>query len=142
MQILTVKLETKTSFFDAIRKKIESILMTTKRIAKDFDSISNRNRQTRKFTIKISDVMKNKIWQILLIKNIMIKFQNKTKNIRDIIWFVDDSIRIQTKSKTTRKSFQKRFEIIKRLINLITIRSRIYFVRTNEIKINYMNTNN
>jgi hypothetical protein len=107
MQISIVKLEAKTSYFDAIRKKIESISMTMKRIAKDSDSISSRNRQTREFTIKIIDVMKNKILQALLIKDIMIKLQNETKNIRNIIRLVDDSIRIQAKSKTTRKSLQK-----------------------------------
>jgi hypothetical protein len=142
MQVSIVKLKAKTSYFDAIRKKIESISMTMKRIAKDFDSISSRNRQTREFTIRITDVMKNKVLQILLIKNIMIKLQSETKSIRDIIRLVNDSIKIQTKSKTTRKSLQKEFKIIKRLINSITIRNRIYLVRTNEIRINYINTNN
>ncbi len=94
MQISIVKLETKTNYFDAIRKKIESISMTMKRIAKDSDSTSSRNEQTRKFTIKITNVIKNKILQTLLIKNIMIKLQNETKNIRDIIRLVDDSIKI------------------------------------------------
>ncbi len=94
MQISIVKLKAKTSYFDAIRKKIESTSMTMKRIAKDSDSISSRNRQTREFTIRITDVMKNKILQTLFIKNIMIKLQSETKSIRDIIRLVDDSIRI------------------------------------------------
>jgi hypothetical protein len=142
MQVSIVKLEAKTNYFDAIRKKIESISMTMKRIAKDSDSISSRNRQTKEFRIRIINVMKNKILQVLLIKDIMIKFQNEMKNIRNIIRLVDDSIRIQSKSKTTRKFFQKRFEIIKRLIDSITIRNRIYFVRANEIKMNHINMNN
>jgi hypothetical protein len=128
MQTSITKLEIKSSYANAICKRVEQTSSSTKTTSKKKVSRSNKNRQTREFTINVIDVMKKKIVKIMFTKDIMIKLQKKTKNIRNVIRLINDSIKIQAKSKKIRKIRQDRIEIIKRLVNTITIRTRIYVV--------------
>jgi hypothetical protein len=64
------------------------------------------------------------------------------KRIREIIRLNNDDLRIQTKFEKIKNSLQKKSEIIRRIINLITIRIRIYAMRINEVKVEHIDTNN
>ncbi len=97
-------------------------------------------KQIRKFTILIDDDVERKILKIMIIKNIMNKLQ--IKRIRKIIRLNNDDLKIQTKLKKIKNSLQKKFEIIRRIIESITIRIRIYAMRVNEVKVEHIDTNN
>jgi hypothetical protein len=97
-------------------------------------------KQVREFTILIVDDVERKILKIMIIKNIMNKLQ--IKRIRKIIWLNNDDLKIQTKSEKIKNSLQKKSEIIRRIIESITIRTRIYAMRINEVKIEHIDTNN
>jgi hypothetical protein len=144
MQTLIVKLEAKSSYSKMIRKIIDLVQISTSmmRIAKKTVSSSDRNRQTREFIVIMIDVVEKKNLEIMFTKNIMSKLQNDTKNIRDVARLINDEIKIQAESAKTRKILQKKFEIIKRLSDSITIRCRIYHVRVNDVKMNHINTIN
>ncbi len=64
------------------------------------------------------------------------------KKIRKIIRLKNDDLKIQTKFEKIKNFLQKKFEIIRRIIESITIRIRIYAMSINEIKVEYINTNN
>jgi hypothetical protein len=142
MQTSILKLETKSDYANAARKEIDETSIAAKKTMQKLASNSSRNKQIREFTINVMNEVEKKTLQTMLTKDIMIKLQKKTKNIRDIARLVNDSIRIQAKSEKTRKSLQKRTEIIRRLVSSITIRTRIYVVRANEIRMNNINTIN
>jgi hypothetical protein len=142
MQTSIAKLESKSSYFDAIRKKVESTSLTRKKITKKMISSSDRKKQIREFIVNVINVMKQKIMKIMFTKNIMIKLQNEKKSIREIIKLINKSIRIQTEFEKIRKILQEKTEIIKRLVVSITIQIRIYLVRINEIKIDHINVIN
>ncbi len=97
-------------------------------------------KQVREFTILIVDDVEQKILKIMIIKNIMNKLQ--MKKIREIIRLNNDDLKIQTKFEKIKNSLQKKSEIIRRIIESITIRIRIYAMRINEIKIEHIDTNN
>jgi hypothetical protein len=54
----------------------------------------------------------------------------------------NDDLKIQTKFEKIKNFLQKKSEIIWRIIESITIRIRIYAMRINEIKVEYIDTNN
>jgi hypothetical protein len=97
-------------------------------------------KQAREFTILIVDDVERKILNIMIIKNIMNKLQ--IKRIRNIIRLNNDDLKIQTKFEKIKNFLQKKSEIIRRIIESITIRIRIYVMRINEVKIEYIDTNN
>jgi hypothetical protein len=97
-------------------------------------------KQIRKFTILIDDNVERKILKIMTIKNIMNKLQ--MKKIREIIRLNNDDLKIHTKFEKIKKILQKKSKIIRRIIELITIRIRIYAMQINEVKIEHINTNN
>ncbi len=97
-------------------------------------------KQVRKFTILIVDDVERKTLKIMIIKNIMNKLQ--MKKIREIIRLNNDDLRIQTKFEKIKNSLQKKSEIIRRIIESITIRIRIYAMRVNEVKVEHIDTNN
>jgi hypothetical protein len=76
----------------------------------------------------------------MIIKNIMNKLQ--IKRIRKIARLNNDDLKIQTKSEKIKNSLQKKSEIIRRIVESITIRTRIYAMRINEVKIEHIDTNN
>jgi hypothetical protein len=97
-------------------------------------------KQAREFTILIVDDVEREILKIMIIKNIMNKLQ--MKKIREIIRLNNDDLRIQTKSEKIKNSLQKKSEIIRRIVKSITIRTRIYAIRVNEVKVEHIDTNN
>ncbi len=97
-------------------------------------------KQVREFTILIVDDVERKILKIMIIKNIMNKLQ--MKKIRKIIRLNNDDLKIQTKSEKIKNSLQKKFEIIRRIVESITIRIRIYAIQINEVKVEHIDTNN
>jgi hypothetical protein len=97
-------------------------------------------KQAREFTILIVDNVERKILKIMIIKNIMNKLQIKI--IRKIIRLNNDDLKIQIKFEKIKNFLQKKSEIIRWIIDLITIRIRIYAMRVNEITIEYIDTNN
>jgi hypothetical protein len=76
----------------------------------------------------------------MIIKNIINKLQ--MKKIRDIIRLNNDDLKIQTKFEKIKNFLQKKSEIIRRIIELITIRIRIYEMRIYEVKVEHVDTNN
>ncbi len=97
-------------------------------------------KQVREFTILIVDDVEREILKIMIIKNIINKLQ--MKKIRKITRLNNDDLRIQTKSEKIKNFLQKKSEIIRRIIELITIRIRIYAIRINEVKVEHIDTNN
>jgi vacuolar-type H+-ATPase subunit I/STV1 len=97
-------------------------------------------KQVLEFTILIVDDVERKTLKIMIIKNIMNKLQ--MKKIRKIIRLNNDDLKIQTKSEKIKNSLQKKSEIIRRIIESITIRTRIYAIRVNEVKVEHIDTNN
>jgi hypothetical protein len=142
MQTSIVKLEIKSSYLNVTRKKIEQTSSSTKTASKKKVSNLIKNRQIRKFTVNVIDVMKKKIVKIMFTKDIMIKLQKKTKSSRDVTQLINDSIKIQAESKEARKILQDKIEIVKKFVNSTTIRIRIYVVRVNDIRVNHINVNN
>jgi hypothetical protein len=98
------------------------------------------SKQIREFTILIDDDVERKILKIMIIKNIMNKLQ--IKKIQEIAQLNNDDLRIQTKCEKIKNSLQKKSKIIRRIIESITIRIRIYAMRVNEVKVEYIDTNN
>jgi hypothetical protein len=144
MQTLIVKLEAKSSYSKMIRNAIDLVQIFTSmmRAAKKTVLSSNRNRQTREFIVIMIDVVEKKNLEIMFTKDIISKRQSNAKNIRDVARLVNDAIKIQAESAKMRKTLQKKFEIIKRLSDSITIRCRIYHARINDVKMNHINTIN
>jgi hypothetical protein len=97
-------------------------------------------KQARKFTILIVDNVERKILKIMIIKNIINKLQ--IKKIRKIIRLNNDDLKIQTKFAKIKIFLSKKFEIIRRIIESIMTRIRIYAMRINEVKIEHIDTNN
>ncbi len=97
-------------------------------------------KQVREFTILIVDDIERKTLKIMIIKNIMNKLQ--MKKIRKIIRLNNDDLKIQTKFEKIKNFLQKKSEIIRRIIESITIRIRIYAMRVNEVKVKHIDTNN
>jgi hypothetical protein len=97
-------------------------------------------KQVREFTILIVDDVERKILKITIIKNIINKLQ--IKKIRRIIRLNNDDLKIQTKFEKIKFFLQKKSEIIRRIIESIMIRIRIYAMRINEVKVEYIDTNN
>jgi hypothetical protein len=76
----------------------------------------------------------------MFIKNIMNKLQ--IKKIRKIARLNNNDLKIQTKFEKINNFLQKKTKIIQRIIELIMIRIRIYAMQINEIKVEYIDTNN
>jgi hypothetical protein len=93
-------------------------------------------KQVREFTILIVDDIERKTLKIMIIKNIMNKLQ--MKKIRKIIRLNNDDLKIQTKFEKIENSLQKKFEIIRRIIESITIRIQIYAMRLKKYKSNIL----
>jgi hypothetical protein len=125
------------SYTKILRIAFESI---TKSIVADRSINLKTTKQVRKFTILIVDDVEREILKIMIIKNIMNKLQ--MKKIREIIRLNNDDLRIQTKFEKIKNSLQKKSEIIRRIIESITIRIRIYAIRINEVKVEHIDTNN
>ncbi len=125
------------SYTKILRIAFESIIKS---------AVANRSinlkttKQVREFTILIVDEIERKILKIMIIKNIMNKLQ--MKRIREIIRLNNDDLRIQTKFEKIKNFLQKKFEIIRRIIESITIRNRIYAIRVNEVKVEHIDMNN
>jgi hypothetical protein len=125
------------SYTKTLRIVLES---TIKSVVADKLINLKTTKQAREFTILIVDDVERKILRIMIIKNIMNKL--KMKKIRKIIRLNNDDLRIQTKFEKIKNSLQKKSEIIRRIIESITIRTRIYAMRVNEVKIEHIDMNN
>ncbi len=97
-------------------------------------------KQVREFMILIVDDVERKILKIIIIKNIMNKLNYK--KIRRITQLNNDDLKIQTKFEKIKSSLQKKSEIIRWIIESITIHIRIHAMRINEVKIEHIDTNN
>ncbi len=125
------------SYTKILRIVFESII---KSVVADKSINLKTTKQAREFTILIVDDVERKILKIMIIKNIMNKLQ--MKKIREIIRLNNDDLKIQTKSEKIKNFLQKKFEIIRRIIESITIRIWIYAIWINEVKVEYIDTNN
>jgi hypothetical protein len=102
--------------------------------------ISKTIKQIREFTINIvNDEEREKLKEVI-IKDIMKKM--RVERVRDITRLESDALRIQTKSTKIKNALQKQSEMIRRIVVSITIHSRIYVVRVNEIRIEHIDENN
>jgi hypothetical protein len=125
------------SYTKILRIAFESI---TKSAVADKSINFKTTKQVREFTILIVDDVERKTLKIMTIKNIMNKLQ--MKKIREITRLNNDDLRIQTKFEKIKNFLQKKFEIIQRIIESVTIRIRIYAIRVNEVKVEHIDTNN
>jgi hypothetical protein len=125
------------SYTKTLRIALESII---KSAVADKSINLKTTKQAREFTILIVDDVERKILKIMIIKNIMNKLQ--MKKIRRIVRLNNDDLRIQTKSEKIKNFLQKKSEIIRRIIESVTIRIRIYAIQINEVKVEHINTNN
>ena len=83
---------------------------------------------------------KKKIVQKMIIKKIMNKMN--AKKIRKISRLDNEDLRIQTKFEKTRNALRKKSKMIRRIVDTITIRTRIYAIKINEVKIEHIDTIN
>jgi hypothetical protein len=90
----------------------------------------------------INDEKERKKLKSMIIKNIMIKMQNETKEIRDITRLANEALRIQAKSTKTKNLLQKRAKVIRRMIESTTIQSRTYSIKVNEIRMKHIDVIN
>jgi vacuolar-type H+-ATPase subunit I/STV1 len=125
------------SYTKTLRIVFESII---KSVVADKSINLKTTKQVREFTILIVDDVEREILKIMIIKNSMNKLQ--IKKIREIIRLNNDDLKIQTKSEKIKNSLQKKSQIIRRIIESITIRIRIYAIRVNEVKVEHIDTNN
>jgi hypothetical protein len=129
------------NYTNVVRFVVESIAMSKrveKRVEKFFKS--KTIKQIKEFTINIiNDEEKKKLKEVIM-KDIMKKM--RVERIRDIIRFENDALKIQTKSTKIKNALQKQSEMIRKIIVSITIHSRIYVVRVNEIRIEHIDENN
>jgi hypothetical protein len=125
------------SYTNAVRFVVESIAMS-KRVEKLFNS--KTIKQIREFTINIVNDEEREKLKEMIIKDIMKKM--RVEKVRSITRLESDALRIQTKSTKTKNALQKQSEMIRRIVVSITIHSRIYAVRVNEIKIEHIDENN
>jgi hypothetical protein len=109
-----------------------------KRVEKFFNS--RTIKQIREFTINIVNDEKRKKLKEVIIKDIMIKM--RVEEVRNITRLESDALRIQTKSTKIKNVLQKQSKIIRKIIVSITIHSRIYVMRVNEIRIEHIDENN
>jgi hypothetical protein len=129
------------SYTNAVKFVVESIAMS-KRVEKRVEKFFNLKtiKQIREFTINIvNDEEKEKLKKVI-IKDIMKKM--RIEKIRDITRLENDALKIQTKSTKIKNVLQKQSKMIRRIIVSITIHSRIYVVRINEIKVEHIDENN
>jgi hypothetical protein len=129
------------SYTNAVRFVVESIAMS-KRVEKRVEKLFNSKtiKQIREFTINIVNDEERKKLKKVIIKDIMKKM--RVERVRDITRLESDALRIQTKSTKIKNVLQKQSEMIRRIIVSITIHSRIYVVRVNEIRIEHIDENN
>jgi hypothetical protein len=125
------------NYTKTLRIVLESV---TKSVVANRSINFKTTKQAREFTILIVDDVERKILKIMIIENIMNKLQ--IKRIRKIARLNNDDLKIQTKSEKIKNFLQKKSEIIRRIIESITIRIRIYAMRVNEVKIEHIDTNN
>ncbi len=97
-------------------------------------------KQAREFTILIIEDVQQKLLKIMIIKNIMKKSQ--MKKIQKISRLKNDHLRIQKKFEKFKNFLHEKSKIIRRIIELITIRIRIYAMQINEVKVEHIDTNN
>jgi hypothetical protein len=142
MQKSIVRLETKSSYSEMTRIKIEQTSTKVITLSKMSDTTSRIAKMTREFTISIKNEKEKKSVQTLFTKETLNNLQKKSKRIRKLVRLSNDALRIQTKSKKKRKILQKKSEIIKRIADSITICSSIYVIRANKIKVENINTIN
>jgi hypothetical protein len=114
----------------------------SKRVEKRVEKFLNSKtiKQIKEFTINIINDEEKKKLKKVIIKDIMKKI--RIEKVRDIIRLESDALRIQTKLTKIKNALQKQSEMIRKIIVLITIHSRIYVVRVNEIKIEHIDENN
>jgi hypothetical protein len=127
------------SYSNAARVVSES---TMNRERLDVERKSQKTRMIREFTITISDEQKRIKLQNMIIKKIMNKMQREKKKIRNIVRLASDALRIQTKSAKIRNALQKKQKMLRRVIESITIRTRIFFVRVNDVRVNHIDVTN
>jgi hypothetical protein len=126
------------NYTNVMRFVVESIAMSKrveKRVEKFFNS--KTSKQIKEFTINIVNDEKRKKLKEVIIKDIMKKM--RVERVRNITRFESDALKIQTKSTKIKNALQKQSKMIRRIIISITIHSRIYVVRVNEIKIEHIN---
>ncbi len=129
------------NYTNAVKFVVESIAMS-KRVEKRVEKFLNSKtiKQIKEFTINIINDEEKKKLKKVIIKDIMKKI--RIEKVRDIIRLESDALRIQTKLTKIKNALQKQSEMIRKIIVLITIHSRIYVVRVNEIKIEHIDENN
>ncbi len=129
------------NYMNVVRFVVESIAMS-KRVEKRVEKFFNSRtiKQIREFTINIVNDEKRKKLKEVIIKDIMIKM--RVEEVRNITRLESDALRIQTKSTKIKNVLQKQSKIIRKIIVSITIHSRIYVMRVNEIRIEHIDENN
>ncbi len=129
------------NYTNVVKFVVESIAIS-KRVGKRVEKFFNSKtiKQIKEFTINIVNDEKKKKSKEMIIKNIMKKM--RVKKIRNIIRLENNALKIQTKSTKIKNVFSKQSKMIRRIIVSITIHNRIYVVRVNEIKIEYIDKNN
>jgi hypothetical protein len=129
------------NYTNAVKFVVESIAMS-KRVEKRVEKFFNSKtiKQIKEFTINIINDEEKKKLKKMIIKDIMKKM--RVEKIRDITRLESDALRIQTKSTKIKNALQKQSEMIRRIIVSITIHSRIYVLRVNEISIKHIDENN
>ncbi len=129
------------NYTNVVRFVVESIAMS-KRVEKRVEKLFNSKmiKQIRKFTINIVNDEEKKKLKKMIIKDIMKKM--RVEKVWDITRFESDALRIQTKSTKIKNALQKQLKMIRKIIVSITIHSRIYVVRVNEIKVEHIDENN
>jgi ribosome-binding protein aMBF1 (putative translation factor) len=72
-QTSILKLETKSDYANVVRREIDEISITAKKIVQKLASNSSQIKQIKEFTINVINEVEKKILQIMLTKDIMIK---------------------------------------------------------------------
>ena len=112
--------------------------LTTNRERIEVNSKSKKSRMIREFMITIDDEEEKAELQKMFTKKIMNKMQSEKKEIRRIARLTSEALKIQTKSAKIKNVLQKKQKILRRVIEFVTIRARIFSVKINEIKIEHI----
>ncbi len=125
------------SYTNAARFVVESIAMSN-RVEKRVEKLFNLKtiKQIREFTINVVDDEEREKLKKTITRNIMKKLH--VEKVRDITRLESEALRIQMKSTKTKNALQKQSKTIRKIIISITIHSRIYAIRVNEVRIEHI----
>ncbi len=125
------------SYTNVARFVVESIAMSN-RVEKRVEKLFNLKtiKQIREFTINVVDDEEREKLKKTITRNIMKKLH--VEKVRDITRLESEALRIQMKSTKTKNALQKQSKTIRKIIISITIHSRIYAIRVNEVRIEHI----